>query len=466
MTTNGLTQYAGREVGVLGLGRSGLAVAEALRAAGAIVRVFDDRQDAVAAALAENFLAGDMGAMDRLELLVPSPGVPLAGPATHRVVAAARDAGVAMRGDVDLFAEAVGERRIIGVTGTNGKSTTTALIHHLLDAAGVDALMGGNIGLPVWRLEPGPEDRVFVLELSSYQLDLCERLHTRVAVWLNLTPDHLDRHGDLAAYRAAKMRIFKNQTADDHAVIAIDDEDSRAVVAMLTALAARGIEAPTILPVSANEGVRGGVFVEDGQLVDTIDGTRFVAADLRGHQSLRGRHNHQNAAAAYAAVRALGQTPRLATRGFPNFAGLPHRLEEVARSQRLRFVNDSKATNPEAAARALESFADVFWIAGGKPKPGGFAGLRSVMPHVRRGYLIGEAMDEIARDLDGLAPFERVRTLEAAVAAASAAAAASDLAEPVVLLAPACASFDQFRDYEERGDRFRDLARAAVGETS
>ena len=454
-----LAAFNARWVGILGLARSGLAAAKALRAAGAEVLVFDDNPEALARAVGEGYTRGRAEAVGELALLVPSPGVPL----THPLVEKARAAGVAVCGDIDLFAGIVAPRRIIGITGTNGKSTTTALVHHLLVEAGLDAVLGGNIGTPVMGLEPGPADRIFVLELSSFQLDLCERLRCDVAVWLNLSGDHLDRHGYLASYRAAKMRIFANHAAGAPPEVAIDDEDSRAVVAILTGLAVKGLPAPAVIPVSGSQGLREGVFVRDGILVDSLEGRRQEVADLRGIAALRGRHNAQNALAAYAAVRALGLAPQVASRGLATFLGLPHRLETVARKGSVLFVNDSKATNPEAAARALESFEEIYWIAGGRAKPGGFKDLRPFMAAVRGGWLIGEAADAIASDLGDLAPLHKVGTLEEALVAAGEAAGRNGSREPVVLLAPACASFDQFRDFEARGERFASLARAFAG---
>jgi UDP-N-acetylmuramoylalanine--D-glutamate ligase len=448
-----LDRYRGKRVGILGLARSGLAAARALRAAGADVLAYDDKPDALARASAQGLEPGSVADVPALALLVPSPGVPLTHPAPHPVIAAAFAAGVPIRGDVDLFAEAVAPRRIVGITGTNGKSTTTALVRHLLAEGGLDAVRGGNIGEAVFDLDPGPDSRVFVLELSSFQLDLCETLRPAVAVWLNLTPDHLDRHGDLAGYAAAKARIFRNQRAGDRAVIGVDDDSSREVADRLER------EGRSVTRVSVGAVPRGGVGVRDGWLVDALDGAERPVLDLRTLERLRGRHNHQNAAVAYAAGRALGLSPEEAARGFPSFVGLPHRLEEVAKAGGVRFVNDSKATNPDAAARALESFDAIFWIAGGKPKPGGFASLRPQMRAVRRAFLIGEAADEIERDLGDLAPVERSGTLAVAIEAAARAARASGIGESVVLLAPACASYDQFANFEERGDRFRELAR-------
>lgn len=445
-----LERYEGRKIGILGLARSGLAAARAFTAAGAEVLAFDDRPEALAGA---GCRAGSIADVPDLALLVPSPGVPLTHPAPHPVIAAARAAGIPIRGDVDLFAEILGERRpIVGITGTNGKSTTTALVHHLLAAAGVDAALGGNIGRPVLELEPGPEGRVFVLELSSFQLDLCERLRCKVAVWLNLTPDHLDRHGDLEGYIAAKKRIFLDQGAGDVAVVGLDDAPSREV--------AHGLkrEGRRVIGVSLDVAVPGEVEVADGRLIDAIDGTPIEALDLGALGNLRGRHNWQNIAAAYAAVRALGLSPEQAILGLSSFRSLPHRMEEVARAGTVLWVNDSKATNPDSAAKSLSSFANVFWIAGGKPKPGGFRSLRPFMGAVRAGYLIGTAAAEIAADLGDLAPMHTLGTLEAAVKAASRAAREAGGTEAVVLLAPACASFDQFRSFEHRGDVFRELA--------
>ncbi len=442
----GLERYAGRRVGILGMARSGVAAARALAAAGADVLAFDDRPEAVADT---PFRAGRPADVPGLALLMPSPGVPLTHPAPHPLVRAAREAGVPIRGDVDLFAGLLGPRPIVGITGTNGKSTTTALVRHLLAAAGVDAVMGGNIGRPVFELDLGPAERIFVLELSSFQLDLCHALRCRVAVWLNLTPDHLDRHGDLAGYVAAKERIFRGQETGDAIVIGVDDEPSRAVAARLSA---RGRRPVTVTLTSRPDA---DIVVRDGRL---IEGTAEVA-DLRPLQNLRGRHNWQNIAIAYGTVRALGVGSDVAVAALASFRGLPHRMEEVARAGSVLWVNDSKATNPNSAEKSLTSYANIFWIAGGKPKPGGFRSLRQAVGHVRAGYLIGTAAEEIAADLGDLAPMRDVGSLAAAVRAASAAARAHAGGEAAVLLAPACASYDQFANFEVRGEAFRALAR-------
>jgi UDP-N-acetylmuramoylalanine--D-glutamate ligase len=442
----GLAPYAGKTVGILGMGRSGIAVARALVAAGAEVLAYDDNARALAMS---GCTPGTLADVAELALLVPSPGVPLA----HPVIVTARAADVPIRGDVDLFADVVGDRPIVGVTGTNGKSTTTALIHHLLTVAGVDAVLGGNIGRPVLELEAGPSDRMFVLELSSFQLDLCDRLHCRVAVWINLTPDHLDRHGNLAGYIAAKERIFCHQGPGDVAVVGIDDAPSRDLATRL-----RG-SGRKVVTVAVGDAAPANIMVRDDRLVD---GTTTVL-DLRTLRNLRGRHNWQNIAVAYAAVRAVGLEAAQAIAGLPSFRGLPHRMEEVARAGSVVWVNDSKATNPDSAEKSLVSFPSIFWIAGGKPKPGGFRSLRPAVRHVRAGYLIGAAAAEIAADLGDLVQLHAVGTLEAAVRAASAAARAQADGEAAVLLAPACASYDQFKNFEARGDAFRALARAEAG---
>jgi UDP-N-acetylmuramoylalanine--D-glutamate ligase len=443
----GLGHYAGRKVGILGLARSGLAAARALASAGAEVLVFDDRPKAFAAV---PYRAGALADIADMALLVPSPGVPLTHPQPHPLIAAARSAGVAIRGDVDLFARTIGERRIVGITGTNGKSTTAALVHHLLAAAGVDAVLGGNIGKPVFDLDPGPPGRVFVLELSSFQLDMCQGLRCRVAVWLNLAPDHLDRHGDLAGYIAAKERIFAHQSAGDTAVVGVDDQPSRDLARRLSE------DGRSVLTVTLQAATDADVSVREGYLYERT----AELLDLRPLTKLRGRHNLQNIASAYAAVRALGLTSAQALAGLPGFRSLPHRMEEVARAGHVIWVNDSKATNPDSAEKSLASFERIFWIAGGKPKPGGFRSLRTALGKVQAGYLIGTAAAEIEADLGDLAPMHRVGTLDAAVGAASAAARSVPGGEVAVLLAPACASYDQFANFEARGDAFRVLARA------
>lgn len=449
----GLDRYRGARVGVLGMARSGLALTRALVDAGAAVLAWDDKPAALEAALRLGARPGTADDVPTLGMLVVSPGVPLTHPAPHPLVAAARAAGITVTGDVELFAQVAAPRPIVGITGTNGKSTTTALVHHLLVAAGRPALMGGNIGRPVFELELGREDQTIVLELSSYQLDLCEHLRCRVAVWLNLTPDHLDRHGSLEGYIAAKRRIFENQTADDVAVIGVDDAPSRAVAAELRAQVQRVVE------VSVGRELLGGVGVVQGRLLDGLDGPPRPVASVEGLERLRGAHNHQNLAVAYATVRALGLDPDEALRGLPTFQGLAHRMEEVGRIGAVRFVNDSKATNPDSATKSLDAFERIYWIAGGKPKPGGFADLVPHLGQVRHAYLIGEAAPAMAAELGAYVPVTIADTLERALEQAHRAAEASGAGGAVVLLAPACASFDQFRDFEARGDAFRRLVK-------
>jgi len=441
-----------RRIGILGMARSGMAVLRWALARGIDCLVFDDAEASVEAAVAAGGRAGALGDLATLDALVVSPGVPLYFPRPHAVIAAARLHHVPITSDIDLFAGGLAGQRVIGVTGTNGKSTTTALIHHLLVAAGHDAVMGGNIGKPALDLEPGGPERVFVLELSSYQLDLALRLRPTVAVLLNITPDHLDRHGTFDAYVAAKRRLFALQNADGAAVVGIDDATSAGIAGELEA------EGRPVIRISGEHPA--GVHADGTRLIDATLGDPRVVADLAGIESLLGRHNRQNAAAAYAAVRALGVPAAEAVKGFATFRSLPHRMATVARAGRVRFVDDSKATNPEAAIPSLSSFADIFWIAGGKPKPGGFAALLPHLAAVRGAWLIGEAADAIMAALPPGLPAERSGRLERALPAAFAAARASDAPEPVVLLAPACASFDQFANYEARGDAFAAQARA------
>jgi UDP-N-acetylmuramoylalanine--D-glutamate ligase len=448
-------ELRGRRVGILGYARSGAALAQALRKNGAEVCVFDDGEAARARARDAGFAVGGIEDVPSLALLVPSPGVPLWFPKPHPLVAAARAAGVPVTGDIQLFADSRPDLRLVGITGSNGKSTTSALLHHLLNACGVPALLGGNIGTPVFALD-APCGATVVLELSSFQLDLCDRLRTAVGVWLNLAPDHLDRHGSLEGYIAAKRRLFDQQSPDAHAVIAVDDAISRAVADSLEAQGRR----PVRVSGFRADGVAIGV--SEGVLVDRLASTpkRFA---LSGRLRLPGAHNLQNLAAAWAAARVLGCAPEALFEALAGFAGLPHRIEVVAQIDGVLFVNDSKATNPDAAARSLASFDAIHWIAGGRPKPGGFASLLPLIDNVRAGYFIGEAEEELARTFSGRFPVHRCGTLDAALDRAFAAARA-DAAGAVVLLAPACASFDQFRDFEDRGNRFRErvlaLARA------
>ena len=428
--------FAGRRYAVLGLARSGLATVEALVASGAGVTAWDDREDARDAAMALGADIGDPLGIDLIGFagVVVSPGVPLN---RHPIAAHARDTHVPVIGDIELFAEARSElppHKVVGITGTNGKSTVTALIAHMLESAGVPALMGGNIGLPILTREPLPEGGVYVLELSSYQIDLAHSLACDVAVLTNISPDHLDRYDGFEGYAASKARLFSLQHRDQVAIIAIDDDPSKMIASRVNHRLHR---------VSAKD-------------IDPADQARWPA--------LQGPHNAQNAVCAIAVCRVLGLDDEQIERGLATFRSLPHRMELVGEARGARWYNDSKATNAASAAPALAAFPPapdqrLHWIAGGQAKGDGLAACRPWFGHVKRAYLIGEAMEPFAAEIGDAIAVERSGDMATAVAQAAAAAQPGD----VVLLSPACASFDQFKDYEQRGDVFRAAVEALGG---
>ncbi|MGB8602620.1 MAG: UDP-N-acetylmuramoyl-L-alanine--D-glutamate ligase [Rhizomicrobium sp.] len=451
----------GKYCAVFGLARSGLSAAKALRLGGATVVVWDDRQDARAAANEVGFdiRPWQEWPWEDLSSLILSPGVPLTHPAPHEVVLKAHEAGVEVIGDVELFAreirpnaEEAGRAPVIAVTGTNGKSTTTALIGHILNACGYQAIIGGNIGTPVLDL-PGPAGKcVYVLELSSFQIDLAPSLKSDVAVLCNITPDHIDRHGTLENYAAIKARLLKQASPDCLRVIGVDDSYSAAIFTAVVAAGGRAI------PVSSGKILSRGIFVLSGEMYEAQSSHTAKIMDLLNAAHLPGSHNWQNAALAFAATRSFIKSSRMAATAIADFPGLKHRIEDVGRLGPIRLINDSKATNAEAAAKALACFEDVFWIAGGRPKSDGIASLAPLFPRIRKAFLIGEAAESFAATLGDDVDHVISGTLEAALAAACEAAAVSGSAHPVVLLSPACASFDQFRDFEDRGEAFRTLA--------
>jgi UDP-N-acetylmuramoylalanine--D-glutamate ligase len=453
-----ITEYKGREVAVFGLARTGLAAARALAAGGARVHAWDDSDVARAQAEAAGVATSDINVRDwrAFAALVLSPGVPLTFPEPHRVVTLADAVGVPILGDIELFARAVNalpatqRPKLIGITGTNGKSTTSALIAHILREAGKDVRLGGNIGEAVLDLAPLHAGAYYVIELSSFQLDLTASLRLDVAVWLNITPDHLDRHGDMTNYVAAKKRIFANQGASDWAVIGVDDLYGAAACTELTRAAVQHVA-----PISAGQALGRGVAALGANLVDALSGRSEIVADLTRAPALAGKHNAQNAAAAYAAARALGVDARTIEKAFATFPGLPHRLERVGAIDGVRFINDSKATNAAAAAQALAVYPRLYWIAGGVAKEGGIDDLAPFFPRIARAYLIGQSAGDFADALRGKVQTVLAGNLEAAVRQAFADARASGEPHPVVLLSPACASYDQFKSYEDRGDQFR-----------
>lgn len=460
------TSYAGKSVAVFGLGASGIAAAEALRDGGALVSAWDDGVAARDAAIAREIPLVDLKAADwsRFAALVLAPGVPLTHPEPHWTVRLAQDHGVAIIGDIEIFAR---ERALhapgapfLAITGTNGKSTTTALIAHILRHAGQDVQMGGNIGRPILTLAPPEPGRFHVIEMSSFQIDLTPTLGPTVGVMLNVTPDHLDRHGTIEHYAEIKERLVLGA---DIAAVGVDDEFG---LAMLR----RRVNIGPVVAFSAEKSIAPGYSLFDNTVVcSNREGLAVKLGSLDGISTLRGKHNGQNALAAVAAVReclsALGHSIDIDWQGaLSSFPGLPHRMEEIGRIGKVLFINDSKATNADSTEKALLSFPrDVFWILGGKPKAGGISSLAPYFGGITRAYLIGEATEAFAAALEGKVPFERSGTLDEAVWAAANAAQRSEGAQPVVLLSPACASYDQFRNFEVRGDCFRGLVASLPG---
>jgi len=449
-----------KKYGVFGLGLSGVATCEALAASGAQVYSFDENRQARDKVADTEYRCEHPKNWPWAELdaVVVSPGVPLTHPKPHAIVRKARLENVDVIGDTELFARALNalepraRPKVIGVTGSNGKSTTTALICHMLKQAGEDAYVGGNIGEAVLSLPAFESDAFYVLELSSFQLDLTFSMRLGAAVFLNLSPDHIDRHGSVKGYFEAKKRIFLNQTPSDLAVVGVDDDYAQA---MCTELMARG--PAEVRAVSSGSALGRGVYALDGKIYCNLDGKTTLAGDLAGARSLRGPHNHQNAAAAIAVVEKFGVDPALAVKAAHRFEGLAHRMEEAGRKGKVLFINDSKATNADASSRALGAFEDIFWIAGGKPKEGGVESLKPFMSRVRRVYLIGEAAKEFEEQLKDVVDCVQCGELDKAVEQAARDAAASDASNPVVLLSPACASYDQFKNFEQRGKAFCNL---------
>ena len=445
--------YEGRRVAVFGLGRSGITAARALHAGGAIPILWDDGVSGRMQAEAEGFTVEDLTTADwsGFAALVLSPGAPLTHPKPHWTVEKARAAGVPVVGDIELFARALDAApaslrpRVIAITGTNGKSTTTALIGWVLKQSGIKVAVGGNIGIGVLALPAPTKVEAYVIETSSYQLDLTTSFAPDVAILTNISPDHLDRHGGMEGYVAAKTRLFQAQGPEALALVGMDEDWGRRIAASLTSQG-RDVQTVSTLP-SPPRGE--GYSASDGVL--SLDGQ--IITDLSAARSLPGRHNAQNAAFAYAAACAVGVSHEAAVAGLMSFPGLAHRMETVGQLGSVRFVNDSKATNADAARQALASYPASFWIAGGVPKAGGIEDLRDLFPRITRAYLIGQATEDFAATL-GDTPHVAVGTMEAAVTAASADAAAAG-GDQVVLLSPACASFDQYPDFEARGEAFR-----------
>ena len=448
----------GAKVAILGLGRSGLSAARALAAGGAVPICWDDNPAARAAAQAEGFDCVDLskaGVFDDIARLIVSPGIPHLYPAPNPVIVAAQDAAVPVDNDIGLFFQSFATLawdnfdvvpKIIAITGSNGKSTTSALVHHILKHAGRPTQLAGNIGRGVLDIEPAIDGEVVVLELSSYQTDLARNLTPDVAVFTNLSPDHLDRHAGMGGYFAAKRRLFA-EGGPDRAVIGVDEPEGRFLAGQLS----EGAADDRVIRVSVDRKLTGlgwQVFARKGFLSEYRGGKQIGSIDLRSITGLPGAHNHQNACAAYAACRTLGFAPKIIEAAFHSFGGLPHRSQTVGEAGGVRFVNDSKATNVDSAVKALAAFKNIRWICGGLEKGGGLGSLSEPLETVRKAYVIGREAAQFAMKLGVEA--EVCGTMDVAVARAVEDAEAGD----VVLLAPAAASFDQYDSFERRGEDF------------
>ncbi len=459
--------YEGQKVAVLGLGRSGLATAHALEAGGATALCWDDGEAARDRAAAQGLVLHDLhkgNAWEDVAALIVSPGIPHLYPTPNKLIARAMELGVPVDNDIGLFFRSFATEdwdgfdtmpKVVAVTGSNGKSTTSALIHHVIEASGRPAQLAGNIGRGVLDIDPAHDGEVVVLELSSYQTDLARALTPDVAVFTNLSPDHLDRHGGMGGYFAAKRRLF-SEGGPDRAVIGVDEAEGVYLAGQLS----EGAGDDRVIRVSVDRKLTGPgwqVFARKGFLSEYRKGRQVASIDLRDIKGLPGSHNHQNACCAYAVARALGMAPRQIEAAFASFAGLPHRSQLVGEKDGVRFVNDSKATNVDSARAALGAFKNIRWIAGGLGKEGGIEALKDCLGSVRKAYLIGHSAQEFALQLGDL-PKEICDTMEGAVAAAARDAEPGD----TVLLAPAAASFDQYPDFEKRGEDFTRLVQGLL----
>ena len=454
-----VTSFAGERVAVFGLGRSGLSAARALVAGGALVHAWDDDEARRTDAAADQIPLADLysSPWDDFAALVLSPGIPLHYPAPHPLVIAARNANCDVIGDIELFAREKPLGKIAAITGTNGKSTTTVLTGHLLEASGVTVAVGGNVGVPILDLPKLSGDGAYVIELSSYQIDLAPSLAADIAVLLNLSPDHLDRHGGMPGYVASKRRLLERQHPGQTAIVGMDDAESRAVYAGL-----KQSGRSNTTTVSGGGMPDADIFVRDGRLHDRMDessgGTPL--ADLHAALDLKGVHNWQNAAAAYAVARCLGCPSTEAAKALLSFPGLAHRMEDLGTVAGIRFVNDSKATNVDAAIRALTCYDNILWIAGGRAKESDLEALQPYFTKISHAFLIGEAAQSFASALEGRVPTTISGDLDSALPEAHTRALSHGHRDSVILLSPACASFDQFSDFEARGNRFKELMRA------
>ena len=452
--------FAGKRVSLFGLGGSGIATARALIEGGAEVLAWDDNPESVAKAGQQGIATADLRGADwaAMSALILSPGVPLTHPKPHWVVELARVCGVEVIGDIELFVRERNRSQVdaplIAITGTNGKSTTTALTAHILKSAGRDTQMGGNIGRAVMTLEPPAPGRHYVVECSSYQIDLAPSINPTAGILLNLTPDHLDRHGTVQHYASIKERLV---AGSDTAIIGVDDSFCVQIADRLERAGKDVIRISKRLPLTD------GYFADGTNLMEAVHGRYSRIGFLEGIGSLRGQHNAQNALAAVTACLKVGLELGEIQSGLESFPGLAHRMEQVGRKGHVLFVNDSKATNADAAAPALSSFPRIYWIAGGLPKEGGIEPLRGFFPRIAKAYLIGEAAPAFSATLGEAVSYEIAGTLATAVERAAAEAAKDESGEAVVLLSPACASFDQFKNFEVRGEAFRQAVAAIEG---
>lgn len=445
----------GKKIAVVGLGKSGSSVVKALHAGGAIIYAWDDG-DAGRQAVANEIVAPSVMISPEqmpwaeMECLVLAAGIPLTHPTPHRVVGMAKAVNCPIVCDVELLYLAKSNCRFVGITGTNGKSTTTTLIHHILSEAGMETDVGGNLGFAALSLKELSDDGIYVIEMSSYQLDLVKDTHFNSAVWLNITPDHLDRHGGIEGYVRAKTHIFRHQGKGDTVAIGVDDDHSRGVYEHLKAQG----EIEHVEPISCKKELSEGVTVLDGVIIDKRGGKEERHA-LGQLPYLPGQHNAQNIAAAYVATASMGVDADIIVRAVQSFKGLRHRIQLVRKKDGVLFVNDSKATNADAAEKALLAYDNVYWIAGGIEKEGGIDMLKPYFHKIKKAYLMGECEEKFAKTLEGKTEVECFHTLEKATAAAARDALAQG--SGVVLLSPACASFDQWKSFEARGDAFCEM---------